>query len=212
MRDVTTDKARLRRHFSSLRDGLPRETRVTAEAAVREALFTLPAWQNATLVCGYMAIGSEMDLSPLWERAIAEGKGYALPVTVTGAREGEMIFRRLSGYTPHELAPARFGLSEPSPLCPTLTLRDFQKERTLIIVPGLAFDDQGFRIGYGGGYYDRFLALSANEGISVTTAGLVFSACRTTTLPHEAHDRPVDYIIDERRVTCPHELTRNQLK
>lgn len=204
---MNDEKASLRRHFSTLRDGLPAETRRAAEASVQAALFELPAWREADLVCGYTAIGSEMDLSPVWRRAVAEGKGYALPVTVTGAREGRMVFRRTSGYTPSALIPARYGLSEPSPTCPALTLGDFAKVRTLVIVPGLAFDDHGYRIGYGGGYYDRFLAALADARVPVTTVGLVFSVCRTPTLPHEAHDRPVDHIIDERSVSCPHGLT-----
>ncbi len=199
------DKTELRRHFSALRNGLSPDERTAAETAIRNKLFSLPIWENAPLVCGYMPTRGEIDLLPIWKRAVSLGKNYALPVTVTGVREGQMIFRRLSGYTPHELTSARFGLSEPAPNCPTLPPRDL--EGALILVPGLAFDDGGYRIGYGGGYYDRFLSSLAAAGISVTTVGLVFSACRTSALPHEAHDRPVDYIIDERRVTCPHGLT-----
>lgn len=198
-------KAALRRHFSTLRAEISPAARASAETAILKTLFSLPVWRNAPLVCGYMPVKNEIDTVPIWERATGMGKTYALPVTVSGAREGQMVFRRLSGYTPHELAPARFGLSEPVPDCPTLALRDF--EGALILVPGLAFDDQGFRIGYGGGYYDRFLSALAEAGVSVTTVGLAFSVCRAASLPHENHDRPVDYIIDERRLTIPHGFT-----
>ena len=198
------EKASLRRHFGALRDSLPPNERAAAETAIRDKLFSLPAWQNSPLICGYMSVRSEMDMMPIWERAIAEGKGYALPVTVTDAREGKMIFRRLSGYTPHELISARFGLSEPSDKCPALTLQDFAG--ALILVPGLAFDDRGFRIGYGGGYYDRFLATLKQSAIPFITAGLAFTACRTSALPREPHDIPVDYVIDERRITETHGL------
>ena len=196
------DKASLRHHFAALRDSLPPDGRTAAEAAIRDKLISLPAWKNAQLICGYMSVRSEINMEPVWKQAIAEGKGYALPVTVTDAREGRMIFRRLSGYTPHELISARFGLSEPWDKCPDLTLRDF--ENALILVPGLAFDDKGFRIGYGGGYYDRFLAALKQNHIPFTTVGPAFAACRDTALPHESHDIPVDYVIDERRITVTH--------
>lgn len=199
---TVADKVALRRHFAALRENLPPARRTAAEAALRNTLFSLPVWQNAPLICGYASMRSEPDMTPLWKQAVVEGKTYALPVTVTGAAEGRMIFRRLSGFTPHELIPARFGLSEPAETCPALSLRDFAG--ALILVPGLAFDDQGFRIGYGGGYYDRFLQELRHEGIPVTAVGLTFSICHPQALPRESHDVPVDLIIDERRMTRPH--------
>lgn len=197
-----SDKIALRRHFSTLRSGLPAQERSFAEAAIRDKLFALPVWKNAPLVCGYVSIGSEMHMDPIWKRAVSDGKAYALPVTVTGAQEGQMIFRRLSGYAPHELTSARFGLSEPIEPCPALTERELAG--ALILVPGLAFDAQGYRIGYGGGYYDRFLTQMAKANMPVTTIGLTFSVCHTAHLPRESHDIPVDYVIDERRITVTH--------
>lgn len=199
-------KAELRRHFSTLRNSFSTEAREEATKKILERLFTLPIWGNAPLVCGYMPTRSEIDITPLWQRAISEGKSYALPVTITGTDEGKMIFRRLSGFTPQSLIPARFGLSEPAPTCPALSLRDF--ENALIIVPGLAFDDHGYRIGYGGGYYDRLLAELSQAGISVATVGLVFAKCHAAALLREPHDIPVHYVINERKVITPHGQAR----
>jgi 5-formyltetrahydrofolate cyclo-ligase len=196
------DKTDLRRRYGALRNGLTGEERAAAEAAIRNTLFSLPAWRDAPLVCGYVSIRGELNTLPLWERAAAEGKSYALPVTVTGAAEGRMIFRRIEGFAPHRLIPARFGVPEPPEDCPALTLSDFAG--AVILIPGLAFDDGGYRIGYGGGYYDRFLASLAAARIPVTTVGLVFSVCRPPLLPRRSHDIPVDYVIDERRMTVVH--------
>lgn len=198
----TEDKTDLRRHYAALRSGLTAEERTAAEAAIRDTLFSLPAWRDAPLVCGYVSIRGELDTLPLWERAAAEGKSYALPVTVTGADEGRMIFRRMEGFAPHRLVPARFGVPEPPEDCPALSLADFAG--AVILIPGLAFDDGGYRIGYGGGYYDRFLASLAAARIPVTTVGLAFSVCRPSLLPRHPHDIPVDYVIDERRMTVAH--------
>ena len=197
-----TDKASLRRHFAALRNAILADARAAAEASLWDRLFSLPAWKRASLICGYASMRGEPDTLPIWHRAIAEGKTYALPVTVTDTREGCMVFRRVVGYHPETLIPARFGILEPAATCPTLSPRDFQG--ALILVPGLAFDDQGFRVGYGGGYYDRFLASLQEAGVSVVTVVAVLSPCHTTRLPREPHDIPVDYVIDERRITDTH--------
>ena len=193
------NKTPLRRRFADLRGSLLPDERTAAEAAIRDRLFSLSAWKDAHLVCGYVSMRSEPDMLPLWEHAASHGKAYALPVTVTDAREGRMIFRRTEDYAPHRLVAARFGIPEPSDQCPALGPKDL--EGALILVPGLAFDDEGYRIGYGGGYYDRFLAELRHARVPVTTVGLAFAACRPTRLPRAPHDIPVDYVIDERRTT-----------
>ncbi len=202
MPDMMTDKQALRHHYQILREGLSPEQRAEAEQKIYARLFSLPAWQSTPLVCGYVATRGELDLSPVWAKASDSGKSYGLPVTVTNAIEGRMIFRRLEAYTPENLISARFGISEPPPCFPALSPKDF--ENAVILVPGLAFDNNGFRIGYGGGYYDRFLAELTRASIHFTTVGLAFSMCRPSVLPRDSHDVAVHYIIDERRVSVPH--------
>lgn len=194
------DKAALRRRYAALRDAIPSAERQAAEAAILAQLFSLPAWQTAPVICGYVSVRHEIDLTPVWEAALRTGKIYALPVTLTGAREGRMAFRAVRRTV--DLIPARFGLSEPAEHCPTLTPADLNGG--LVILPGLAFDSQGFRLGYGGGYYDRFLASLSQARASVTTVGLVHAVCRAESLLHEPHDYPAHYIIDERRITLTH--------
>ncbi|MBR5123745.1 MAG: 5-formyltetrahydrofolate cyclo-ligase [Clostridia bacterium] len=198
----TTEKAALRRHYATLREGIPSEEKRDAEEAILRALFALPAWTTAPLVCGYASLGSELDTLPLWKQATLEGKTYALPVTVTGSREGRMIFRALSVFCPDDLSSGRYGIREPNDRFPALAPHEFSG--ALILIPGLAFDDEGYRLGYGGGYYDRFLADLRASDVPVTTVGLAFSPCRPATLPREIFDLPVDLIIDERRVIIPH--------
>ena len=164
---LPSEKSDLRRRFAALRHSIPAAERAPAEAAIRDRLFALEAWREAPLICGYMSTKGELDLLPVWERAAAEGKGYALPVTVTDAKEGRMVFRRTEGYAPHGLIPARFGIPEPDESCPTLG--DVDVARALILVPGLAFDAEGYRLGWGGGYYDRFLASLEAQSIPHTT-------------------------------------------
>lgn len=197
-----TDKTLLRRRLLEQRNAIPPAEKASAEAIILDRLFSLDAWKQAPLICGYVSEGSEFSTEALWARASVEGKEYALPVTVTGAREGRMIFRRLPGFTPEALIPGRFGIPEPSEDCPALSLRDYS--HALVIVPGLSFDPKGYRIGYGGGYYDRFLSALAEAHVPYTSVGPVFGACLSNELPHEAHDIPVDYVLDERRIIQVH--------
>lgn len=154
------------------------------------------------MVCGYISVRGELNTLPILKRAAAEGKTVALPVTVTEALEGRMVFRALPGGDLTRLTPARFGIPEPDGSCPALIGEDLTD--ALVLVPALAFDEGGYRLGYGGGYYDRFLDRLSTAGVPVTATGPVFSVCRTPILPREPHDRPVDIIIDERSVTYPH--------
>ena len=197
-----TDKATLRRHFSDLRGSLTPTERRAAEASIYGKLFSLPAWQDAPVICGYISVRGELDTSPILKQAASEGKTVALPVTVTGADEGRMVFRALPEGDFSRLAPARFGIPEPDGSCPVLAGSDFS--RALILVPALAFDSEGYRLGYGGGYYDRFLAALRETAIPHTAVGLAYSVCRAASLPREAHDIPVHIILDERSETISH--------
>ena len=197
-----TDKASLRRYFSDLRRGLTPDERHAAETAMYEKLFSLPAWREAPVICGYVSVRGELNTDPILQRAAAEGKTVALPVTVTGADEGRMVFRALPNGDFSRLTPARFGIPEPDESCPPLTGDGFT--RALILIPALAFDENGYRLGYGGGYYDRFLSFLREAEIPYTAVGLTYAVCRATALPREAHDIPVHIILDERSTTIPH--------
>ncbi len=193
-----SDKRAWRAALLARRTELPPATRAAAEAVLLARLVSLPAWQQAPVICGYAATQGELDLTPVWQAAVAAGKTYALPVTVSGAREGRMVFRALHTFSPDALTPGRYGIAEPPatrdfPLLPASSLHD-----ALLLVPGLGFDREGYRLGYGGGYYDRFLDGLAAAHVPVMTVGLCFSACRVDRLPREAHDRAVDIVIDER--------------
>ena len=190
-----TAKADLRTEIAARRASIPPDVRHAAELRLCAKLQATPAWQAAPLVVGYVAVRGEINLTPLWQAAVADGKGYALPCTLTGADEGRMAFRRLSRYDPSALRSARYSIPEPTADAPLLSPQAM--DNALILVPGLSFDTDGYRLGYGGGYYDRFLADLADRGIRVTTVGLVFAACRTLRLPREAHDVPVDIVLDE---------------
>ena len=85
------DKATLRRLYARRRDNVPH--RVEAEKSLRDNLFSLAPWKDASLICGFLSVRNEPDTRPILECALAEGKAVALPVTLTDAREGRMVFQ-----------------------------------------------------------------------------------------------------------------------
>lgn len=213
MTNLPTDKAALRTCLRARRDALSDTVRAATVAAILPRLTSLHEWQTADVICGYTATRGELDLTPIWQAAVAAGKTYALPVTLTGSAEGRMVFRTTPGFCPDALIPGRFGILEPPPeddRFPTLCDADglcppslSPLPHILLILPGLGFDDEGYRLGYGGGYYDRLLTALTAADVPVTAVGLCHSSGRVPCLPRESHDRAADILIDERSVTRP---------
>lgn len=194
------DKSLLRQEYLAIRAGIPAAEKEAWTKEVLDKLFALPAWKDASLIYSYVSVRGEIDTSQIRQRAAEEGKSFALPCTVTGADKGEMVFRLLPPDAP--LMTGRFGIPEPHGSCPEVPLDE--DAHGLMLLPGLAFDTAGYRIGYGGGYYDRYLQKASAAGVSLVTVALTFSPLVVTSLPHEAHDCPAHIIIDERRVHLIH--------
>ena len=194
------EKKLLRQRFRLLRDGVAPNDRTVWQAEIYARLLALDAWRDASLVCGYISVRGEIDLDPIRLAAYRAGKAYAIPRTAGAVSDRDMAFCRIGEND--ALTTGSLGIPEPSADAHALSPTELRG--ALIIVPGLAFDREGYRIGYGGGYYDRLIGDLRASGIPATTVGLAFSVCITDTLPHEAHDCPVDFIISERSVIRTH--------
>lgn len=137
-------------------------------------------------VSAFLPIGSEIDTLPTM-RALADlGHITALPV-VTG-KEQPLIFRKW--FVDEKLVPGTFGTSEPLASEPEINPE-------ILLVPMLAFDAQGYRLGYGGGFYDRTIEKLEKLG-PITTVGIAFSAQHVDTVPRGPHDRPLQWVATER--------------
>lgn len=184
-------KASVRRALKRLRDEMPEEQRAAADARIAQAVIALPAFERSRLLFAYCPCGAEVDVRTVVDRAQALGKRVALP-RVTGP--GAMAWHEAAAW--ERLAPSALGIPEPSADEPEVVLSKEAGSHPLALVPGLGFDGQGFRLGYGGGFYDRFLpALKAAGGVAV---GVCREACFASGgLPREGHDVPVDVVITE---------------
>jgi 5-formyltetrahydrofolate cyclo-ligase len=144
------------------------------------------------MIAGYWPFGTEMDVRPLLHRLAAHGTGLALPVT-RGA-DLPLEFRR---WQPGDgLEQGAYGISHPHAGAPAVT-------PSILLVPLLAFDRSGWRLGYGAGYYDRTLAALRGLGVSragslrVTAVGIAYAAQEVESLPHHAGDQRLDGIVTE---------------
>lgn len=148
----------------------------------------------ANIFAGYMPIGSELDCRPLLNRLVAADVPLCLPVVT--APDAPLIFRRWLPDDP--LVPGSFGISEPGAAAPEVTPQ-------VLLVPMLAFDRQGHRLGYGGGYYDRTLKVlraAGNGGGATVAIGVAFAGQLRDKVPVSEGDEPLDWILTEFSATC----------
>lgn len=183
MGGITGEKAALRKELLARRNSLP--DREEKSRAIRRAVLALEAWGAADAILLYLSAGSEPDTWDLLDQAWKQGKAVCAPRCLDG--QGRMAFYRMP--SPEALVPGRFGLWEPDPArCAPVG----EISRGLCLVPGIAFDRAGYRLGYGKGYYDRFLAAHPVE-----TVGLCFGELVLPSLPRELTDRPVGRLVTE---------------
>ena len=143
---------------------------------------------ETSAISGYWPIADELDVRPLLERLDREGRTLALPVVV--AKGEPLIFRR---WRPGmALDDGGFGTRHPGPEVPELTPE-------ILLVPLLAFDGRGHRLGWGGGFYDRTLARLRARG-PVVAVGVAFHGQQMDYIPDTAGDEPVDWVITEEDV------------
>ncbi|RIJ31855.1 5-formyltetrahydrofolate cyclo-ligase [Henriciella algicola] len=178
------EKAALRRELKTLREEAHARDPDAGETLASK--FPLKLLERyGPVVAGYLPIGSEIDPLPLMERLEAEGAKLALPRLET---DGSMTFRAWSQGTDLEDGP--MGLRQPLESADTV-------DPTLVLMPLLAFDGMGVRIGYGKGHYDRTLSGLREDG-RVFACGLGFHAQMLDELPAEPHDQPLDWAVTER--------------
>lgn len=142
-----------------------------------------------SVVAGYQPMGSEIDPAPLLERFASAGARIVLPRTAPKGSGLPLSFHLWSPGQP--LIKSEFGVAEPGPEAEPLT-------PDLVIVPLLAFDDLGHRMGYGQGHYDRTLEALRAQG-PVVSIGLAFDAQKVAMVPREDHDQPLDGILTQTR-------------
>lgn len=174
------DKTELRREIRARKRAMTEVEIEERSARLAQLFFASGAYQNAKTIYGYLPYNQEVRTVPMLERALKDGKKVAVP-KVYGE---EMKFLYLDDLT----AVAKGYAGIPEPIADEPVAHD---ETALVLMPGLAFDPQGHRIGYGGGFYDKFLAAEPNH----PTLALCYEFQMLPRLDVEDHDIPVDMVL-----------------
>ena len=174
------DKTELRRNIRARKRAMTEAEIEERSAKLAQLFFASDAYKNAKTIYGYLPYNQEVRTVPMLARALKDGKKVAVP-KVYGE---EMKFLYLDDLT--AVAKGYAGIPEPIADGPVA-----QDETALVLMPGLAFDPQGHRIGYGGGFYDKFLAAEPNH----PTLALCYEFQMLPQLDVEAHDIPVDTVL-----------------
>ena len=198
---VHDDKRRLRRSARAARAAAAAADRAAggpAAGALRDHVLAAVPLAPGAVVAGYWPLGDEIDPRPLLEALHRCGVRLALPAI---RAPGEPLDFRL--WQPGDaLRPAGFSTREPLPGAPTV-------EPAVLLVPLLAFDAEGFRLGYGGGFYDRSLALLRQAG-DILAVGLAYAAQQVSAVPREATDQALDLVVTEAGIVAAAPPTENQ--
>ena len=192
---LRAEKKQMRSAVLARRDGMSPSERAVASRAIVDKLCTLTNYQSASVVLIYMAFGSEIETKPLFERIVANGKMAVLP-RVDKTSQTLMLH---SVKSVAELQSSGWGIFEPATSAPMVAL----KEVGFVLLPGVAFDRTGNRLGYGRGYYDKLL-LRADPTLARVAAG--FSCQIVDKVPAGPFDQKIDTLITENEIiTIPHD-------
>jgi 5-formyltetrahydrofolate cyclo-ligase len=184
MAPIMTDKPTLRGEMARRRDALGERARRCA--AIHARLLAMPEWSAARVVHCYLSMRSEVDTHPLIDAALAQGKRVVVPIVVPKAPE--LSHAWLESLGGDALVPGSFGTFNPRDARPAAP-----GDWDLTIVPLLAFDRRGYRLGYGKGFYDRLLSAAP-----ATSIGIAFADQEVALLPDEPHDMRLHWIVTER--------------
>ena len=192
MDTVVLEKQRLREERLAARETLSEQERTVLDDCITQKLLATPEYAEATTVLTYVSVLSEVSTRMFIEHALREGKTVAVPRCLTGHR---LEFVAISSLD--QLAPAPFNLLEPPKDLSALT--EDQMNNSICIVPALLVDTKGYRLGYGAGFYDRFLSTYSGKKICLAYQ----QNLSKTELPHTAFDVAVDMVITESDIlTC----------
>lgn len=180
----------LREQMSRQRQQLSDRERKVKDSEITKAILRTTLWKNSDTVFAYSATEGEPDLTPVMEKALSEGKTLALPTCMD---EKHMVFSRVKALD--ELVPGMYGIREPARREQMDEIRP--DSRSLMLIPCLAWDDRGYRLGHGKGYYDRYLA-SAGRGLN--TVITAYHLQRIDRLPVTREDMPAAWIATEEGV------------
>jgi 5-formyltetrahydrofolate cyclo-ligase len=188
--DIARRKAELRTQLRTLRSDIPSDERLALGEAVRQRLEAVRVFREASTLLLFYSFGSEVPTAGIIQRSLDEGRRVFLPLL----EAGQMLAAELR--PGDSLAATTYGPKEPS-----RRVAVDPAEVDLVVAPGLGFDRLGYRLGYGGGHYDRFLSKLRAD---IPRLGIAFHQQLLEALPREPGDERLDLVVTDREVVlCP---------
>lgn len=187
----TVDKAELRHQLLHSRHIVPIEVRKAVHEAIRQKVLASEPYQNAGTIFAYWSTEDEIDTHHIIADALRQGKRVCVPKCMSGHR---MEARQIMSET--DLTEETFGIPEPGAHCPLIPPEEIE----LCLVPALACDASGARLGYGGGFYDRFLPQTPAYRMALCAQDRMLEE-----VPVQEHDIRCHCIVTETEVTLIHE-------
>lgn len=178
-------KTRLRNEYKNKRQRMPSEQKEKSDIRIANRLFSLAAYKKANTVFTYVSKDIEVDTINIINQCLNDKKRVAVPRCVPNTRNMDFYYITSLSHLEH----GSFGVLEPN-IEKCKKAKDFSN--SICIVPGLCFDTSGYRLGYGKGYYDRFLS-----EFKQPTIGICYQNCIINNLPHGYFDKPVNILLTE---------------
>lgn len=185
IKNVRQRKMELRAKYKKIRIECPPDIKVTLDKKISERFFSLEEYTKCDTLLTFVSSNIEVDTIEIIKRALADGKKVAVPKCTD--KTGHMDFYYIKSLD--ELKKGYFSILEPD----TEICQKAEDCCGLCIVPGLCFDYMGYRIGFGKGYYDRFL-----QNFSGITVGICYSKCIEKELPRGTYDKSVDILVTDK--------------
>lgn len=188
IKNIKLYKIKLRQKYRSIREKMNKTKKLEMDKKILDKICILSAYKNNNTIFTYVSKEIEVDTIEFIKKCKQDGKKVAVPAC--NSQNRTMNFYYINSFD--DLEKATFGLLEPiREKCELVT--DFSEG--LCIVPGFCFDYKGYRLGYGYGYYDRFL-----QHFGGITLGICYSNCITPQLPHGKFDKHVDILLNDKYI------------
>jgi 5-formyltetrahydrofolate cyclo-ligase len=193
--NIIQEKKALRRKIRQLRRNISPVENQEWSSIIQKRLFSLPNYQKARSIFYYVSLPEEVNTHPMIIQSLTEGKKVIVPVSLL--QEKDLLLSEIHHF-PEEFYSSHYKILEPKPEF----IRPFAKEQLdLVILPGLAFDQQGQRLGFGKGYFDHFLQ---NLPKQIPRIGLAFDFQILPQIPVTDTDQPVQMLITPTQtIYCP---------
>jgi len=179
-----TDKKSMRILSRENRRNFPLTEKKRADKQIHDAVLSHASVQSAHRICVYVSLPDEVETNAIIDQLLKRGKTVSIPKVVS---KGVLKLYEIHSFD--DVITGAFGILEPDVSCTHIEKTDVD----IFIVPGIAFDREGNRLGRGMGYYDRLL-----EGLSAYKIGLAYASQIISGLPHNEYDIPMDTVITER--------------